>query len=547
MVPSTYEAGKLYNVLPSGNRAPDSTGENSGYDQTRADFDFDRGSNAAATRVNADGLIEKYRENKLLQSNQFDTSWLNVSSTDTSGQAGYDGTNNAWKLEKFASAARIYQNITYSGVNTFSIYVKAGTLNWVMINNGTNSVFFDIQNGAVGANIAGGGSVDASIEAVGAIGWYRVSVVSNVSASVIRIYPAQADNDFTGTSGSIYIQNAQLESGLVATDYLESTSVTGKAGVLIDLPRIDYSSGAGALLLEPSRANLIQYSEYFEGSYWNTNSNALRSLSSNLSPDGTANAYRVEAVSGTQVGYVGVTTIGTTITHSVYVRRISGSTTFDMVDVNNVSTQVDITNDWKRFSVTASATSTNLRSYLRLNQIGDVVEIFGFQAEIGSYATSYIPNHGESGGVTRAGDSCSVTGASDVIGQTEGTMFFELKDTNDFNAYLGVDSGSTGTRILIYGINDQKVYAQVRNSSTVIFGSTSSVISGGAKCAVAFNSSGSVFYVNGTQIGSGSGTTFTNLSQVTFNHSSVIGAKIKQTALFKERLTNEELATLTTL
>jgi len=57
MVPSTYEAGKLYNVLPSGNRAPDSTGENSGYDQTRADFDFDRGSNAAATRVNADGLL----------------------------------------------------------------------------------------------------------------------------------------------------------------------------------------------------------------------------------------------------------------------------------------------------------------------------------------------------------------------------------------------------------------------------------------------------------------------------------------------------------
>ena len=58
MVPSTYEAGKLYNVLPSGNRAPDNKG-GAGYDQTRADFDFDRGSNAAATRIGSDGLLKK--------------------------------------------------------------------------------------------------------------------------------------------------------------------------------------------------------------------------------------------------------------------------------------------------------------------------------------------------------------------------------------------------------------------------------------------------------------------------------------------------------
>ena len=59
MVPSTYEAGKLYNVLPSGNRAPDSTDQNSGYDQTRADFDFDRGTDHAATRIGSDGGNEE--------------------------------------------------------------------------------------------------------------------------------------------------------------------------------------------------------------------------------------------------------------------------------------------------------------------------------------------------------------------------------------------------------------------------------------------------------------------------------------------------------
>ena len=39
------------------------------------DFDFSRGSNLAATRVDVNGLIEKGRENRLLQSNQFDTTW----------------------------------------------------------------------------------------------------------------------------------------------------------------------------------------------------------------------------------------------------------------------------------------------------------------------------------------------------------------------------------------------------------------------------------------------------------------------------------------
>ena len=86
MVPSTYEAGTLYNVLPSGNRAPDSTDQNSGYDQTRADFTFDRGSNAAATRIGSDGLIKKYRENFCYNQISLILLGLTQLSTITSGQ-----------------------------------------------------------------------------------------------------------------------------------------------------------------------------------------------------------------------------------------------------------------------------------------------------------------------------------------------------------------------------------------------------------------------------------------------------------------------------
>ena len=66
MVPSTYEDGTLYNVLPSGNKAPDETGNNNGYDQTRADFSFDEGFKLKCNPNRyADGLIEKGRENLL--------------------------------------------------------------------------------------------------------------------------------------------------------------------------------------------------------------------------------------------------------------------------------------------------------------------------------------------------------------------------------------------------------------------------------------------------------------------------------------------------
>ena len=115
MVPSTYEAGTLYNVLPSGNRAPDSTDQNSAYDQTRADFTFDRGSNAAATRIGSDGLIKKYRENIFLYSQDFSQSnWqvLNatkVSTNETDPNGGLTACNITWAAG--AGTKFLFQNV----------------------------------------------------------------------------------------------------------------------------------------------------------------------------------------------------------------------------------------------------------------------------------------------------------------------------------------------------------------------------------------------------------------------------------------------------
>ena len=76
MIPSLYKDGELHTVKPLADENiivhPDATDNNDGVDgttpSTSSNFTFSRGSNLAATRVDVNGLIEKGRENLLLQS-----------------------------------------------------------------------------------------------------------------------------------------------------------------------------------------------------------------------------------------------------------------------------------------------------------------------------------------------------------------------------------------------------------------------------------------------------------------------------------------------
>ena len=133
------------------------------------DFTFTRGSNLAATRVASNGLIEKGRENLLVQSNNFATTWGRSNTSVTGGQSSYDGSSDAWLLSKSAASGQIGQNTTSSGVSTFSVYAKANVSPYVRLTifeggfaaNGT--AYFDLQNGVLGTTNA----IDSSIENVG--------------------------------------------------------------------------------------------------------------------------------------------------------------------------------------------------------------------------------------------------------------------------------------------------------------------------------------------------------------------------------------------
>jgi hypothetical protein len=286
MIPSAYKDGKLYSIKPT-----DGSG----------DFTFTRGSNLAATRVDENGLIEKGRENLLLQSNNFsEADWVKSNVTIASGFEGYDGTNDAWELTRTATAyARMNQAVSQSGVYAHSIYAKAGTLNWISIgpSGGGEGTWFNLSDGTIG--IEGGLIKHSSIESVGN-GWYRISVVlNNPPTQWFRFYPSDVDggDESATATGTIYIQDAQLELGLVATDYIETTTTTAQAGILEDMPRLDYSGGAScpSLLLEPNRTNLVVDSEYFDGmaNYSYMRFRLTRTPNAAISPEGLQNAYAI--------------------------------------------------------------------------------------------------------------------------------------------------------------------------------------------------------------------------------------------------------------
>jgi hypothetical protein len=502
MIPSAYKDGKLYSIKPT-----DGSG----------DFTFTRGSNLAATRVNSSGLIEKGRENLLLQSNQFDTTWATTDASVTSGQSGYDGSSDAWLLSKTDSNALISQSVSKSGVQTYSIYAKAGTLSWcsflITATTGNQSRYFDLSTGTKGGSDYGT-EIESTITSVGS-GWHRITLTFNESTTSVRIYPADGNLDISGTSGNILIQDAQLEQGLVATDYIETTTTTAQAGILEDMARLDYSGGAScpSLLLEPQRTKR----EYIQLTFF------------------------AEGVSTSSSGFnlINGTTSGDSATHKIE----------------------DYGNGWYRCSFTASILqSTGAYNFSRVGTgsneftfyyAGDGTSgmyFYGFQVESGSYPTSYIPTYGTS--QTRSSDACSKTGISSLIGQTEGTLFMDVnlyaRDSFTYFA-LAPNLGSTSSYIGI-GITATAFSFEVINSGVQVAYNYSNSSTGNFKLAFAYKANDFVAYVNGTQVMTDTSGSVPACSQIGLNHYDKNQTLLyKQALVFKTRLLNEELEALTTL
>jgi len=544
--------------LPSGQAGKDGKAYSMKPTNGDGDFTFSRGSNLTATRIDSNGLIEKGRENLLLQSNQFDTTWTTSNLTPTGGETGYDGSSDAWLLDISGgtSSQRIEQSMSFGGIQTFSVYAKAGTLNWIRMR-GSSNTYFDLANGVIGTD----GHIDSKIESIGN-GWYRCSVVTETS-TLARIYLATDDGNVTQSSGSIYIQDAQLEQGLVATEYIESGASTGLAGILEDSPRFDYSGGAScpSLLLEPSRTNLLEYSEYFEGSGWTIQSGVTLTTNTTetLSPEGLYNATK--AVGDGTNGIFNNASSSGSHARSVYLKSVSGTINIRISDpyAGGLAQIKSVTTEWQRFDMIGDTGGSNCGIF-----IDDIpssgVYIWGAQLEQGSYSSSYIPNH-SGGSVTRDADITSVTSVSDLIGQTEGTIYCEFEyngaaDTGVFNRIIALGTGVTQNRILL-AKNDttaELVAFAVTGGTTQVFQAISGTsIIGHHKVAISYKANEYKIYLDGELEFTDTSASVPATTDVYVGTAedgttdNELGGVVKQSIIFKEVLSEDNCKALTTI
>ena len=585
MIPSGVKESKLYSIKPT-------SGD--------GDFTFSRGTDTA-TRVNASGLIEKERSNQILQSNTFTTTWSTTRASFVSGQAGYDGTNDAWAFVDDANNSTHLSAQSLSlgaSVATFSIYAKAGDVDFLAVRfegSAVDYAYFNLASGTLGT--IDSDYIEARITDVGG-GWYRCEATRVLAASgnQVVLLAAQANNDPTyagaGTT-AIYIQDAQLEQGLVATDYIETTTAAVYEGITDNLPRLDYSGGAScpSLLLEPSRTNGIVNSEYISaGVNWSAASGMTTENNSIVSPEGVQNATKLIRPNSTAPAWIRESNITATIglNQVISVFAKSGSNdilnityydqtagdlffNYDLSDGTIYSAPTgsayyvdagieDYGNGWYRCYAIAEAGRVDPQFQLsvgtnRGGAANSYLYIYGASHEKDvSYQTSYIPTYGAS--ASRAGDLPKVTGVSDLIGQTEGTLFADV----DFNGY-NLSISQTPLFVRTSGINTSyafinfylgKVNVGFRIGGSTLFdvlvGSTLS--QGRYKIAFAYKSGDLVTYINGSLVDTRT-STFSTTSFADVHLSGVSGNQLgdghRQALLFKTRLTNAELAALTTI
>jgi len=585
MIPSAYKDGKLYSIRPT-----DGSG----------DFTFSRGSNLAATRVDVNGLIEKGRENVLTYSNDFSNAiWVRHLVGVVGNQADKDGGTNAFILIANVSAGSKYiYNSDYSStkLNTGSFYVKYSgyhaQLRVYGIGGGRAYANFDLQNGTKGTS-GGDSIVDSTITSVGN-DWYRVTLTINHSGSYnvgIGPIPSPTSSEHInfagdGTSG-IYIQDAQLEQGLVATDYIETGASTAQAGILEDMPRLDYSGGAScpSLLLEPQRTNSVLNSEYYAG-YPQTRITLTHNAAT--SPEGVDNATKMVETTDTGLHFLslnGSVTSSSNAAFSIFAKQ--GENQFLQVlfgtgqtspeayanvdlsngtynDYNMVSFDTeDYGNGWYRIFGVINPLATSLGFYIASVQsktaaraetyTGDGTSgfyLYGGQVESNSsYPTSYIPTYGTS--QTRSFDDAQ-TNPADTIDTQSFTLFFEHKALGSTGTdwIYRLDISGTSDNISFYANSSVALNVYLGNANGgYIFGSANNdgfTIGSNSKVALSYDGNRLAYFINGSLYGSATGVSFNDAN----NKLIIRGVRNiinRQVAAFSTALTDSECIALTTI
>jgi hypothetical protein len=337
-----------------------------------------------------------------------------------------------------------------------------------------------------------------------------------------------------------------------------------------NVPRIDWTYGYPVMLSETVSTNNCLRSEDLTNANWVKSSGGnLATVTGNttVAPDGNTTADTI-TFSGTlgssfvaqSIGALSVVS-GNRVTISVFAR----TSTQIIVHGGGGAPGTDgayqiqaIGNGWFRQSITRTYSGSGNPQIVIVNTfVGNgSFQVWGAQAETGAHPTSYIPTVASV--VSRTADSSNTTGLSSLIGQSEGTIYAEILVTQITADYLICALTLTGqsvTNAVIFSVNSiGRLVAQIFASSVLVVNTVNTPFVVGTlyKVAFGYKSGDTVVFVNGTQVGTTDTDVFTltTLNAVSLvNSGYYVGGgqqAVKSIGLFPTRLSNSQLATLTT-
>ena len=552
---------------------------------TDADFDFDR--NSTGTRVNEDYLIEDVPYNFIPYSQDFSNSnWRKRTSDST--QVPVITDNYALAPDGTLTASRVV--VTKPNTeNDFAVIDNFQSVSKSVGSKFANSVFLKASDSSQVGKIVNVYSYDADymsfVTHTLTDYWVRITAVATATSTTgntetIVIGKARSSGGGTSLanmSTDFLVWGAQFVKGDQPKDYLQTTD-------RLDIPRIDYTNGEPSILLEPSRTNLITYSNDFTNAAWDKDNSTI-TANNTTSPEGLTNASKLTedtATSSHRVEETVTVSNGATVTCSVYAKK--GERNFILLFESNSAdgayfnldtgkfvrvdgTPVDyniqdLKNGWYRCSIVVTVPSTSCRFQIYMTQTSNTSSytgdgsssmfIYGAQVEVGSYATSLIHTSGST--VTRSADFADNAGNSDLINSTEGVFYLQFAALTGAGAFddLSLSDGTQNNKVQLFYRATDKINVRVTVGGVNVFDHQYQSIdmTQFEKVAVKWKLNDFSMYVDGREVDSdSSGATFpaNTLNEVKINDNNISDyeGKIKCLAVFKEALTDLELEKLT--
>ena len=481
--------------------------------------------------------------------------------------------------------------------------IKTAGIQPNIVNNGDFATDSDWTKGS-GWSISGGKAVGSATGA----SLYQADGANYTSGKLYKITFEVSDYvsgsvrpEVTNVAGSYVSSNGVFVQYITATSSpigaeLKGSTFTGSVDnftvqeIQTDTPRIDFTNDTkGHLLLEPSRTNIITYSEDF--SEW-TNTRTSTSTDETLSPKGELFSYKLTETNDT--GFHGLfknETVSSGVSHTFSVFLKKGTSSFVQIlfgtnnvsgnpyvnfDVNNgvlqnygaTSTKIEeYLNEWYRCSVTITTATTSLSSYVSPIQsitssrvesfTGDINKyfyLFGAQLEAGSYPTSLIYTTGAAS--TRNADVCNNSGSAQDFNSEEGVLYAEIQGLVE-NSPARVISIGEGLNfengiIMSFDTSNNLIKYKVRSNNIT----TVDISKGGVdrtlnhKIAVKYKVNDFQIWLDGSKVASTtSGAVPLSLSKIQFSDMNVTGSpfygKVRNVQVFTEALTDEQLEKLT--